>query len=240
MSGYEVASLTGVESLPGRIAALDAAAQALRDHGVRAQRLHGDRGRPGRRRGAQRGAPRPRGDLRRRLRSRDVRARRGRGRGAGRLGCLPQRPEAEALRPCRGAGDDRARDRRQAGAARDLGLGVLLRRLPEGRPGDFEAPSPSSTPASRRSPTTRRSSTIAPASSPGRAARRGARIPRPGAEGDPELKRWADEDEDLASYASPGVVGRRHGRVAPERDRPPAARRRAPRRSRPCERVDEG
>ena len=82
------------------------------------------------------------------------------------LGRLPPRSEGEALRPRRGAGNDRARARRQAGPARGLGLGVLLRRVPEGRRGRLRAGrSPRSTPGSRRSPTIRRSSTTAPASS---------------------------------------------------------------------------
>ena len=57
-----------------------------------------------------------------------VARRRGGGR-AGRLGRLPPRPDGEALRAGRGAKDDGAGGRRQAGRARGLGLGVLLRRV---------------------------------------------------------------------------------------------------------------
>ena len=66
LSGYEIASLTGLESMqgPGTLRWTP-----LRKHlGITAfgdQRLHGHRGRSGRRRGAHGGAARPRGDVRR-------------------------------------------------------------------------------------------------------------------------------------------------------------------------------
>ena len=98
MSGYEVGGLTGVEALNGPgSAALDAAAQAFGITAFGDQRLYGDGGGPGRRRGAHRGAARARGDVRRRLRPRDIHARRRGDRRACRHGRLPPRPDGEAL-----------------------------------------------------------------------------------------------------------------------------------------------
>ena len=100
--------------------------QDARRDGVRHQRVHGgERGRRGRR-GAHRAATRPRGDLRRHLRPRDVHRRRRGGRRARGHARLPRRRRAEAARDRAGARHDGARDRRRPGQARDLVVGVLL------------------------------------------------------------------------------------------------------------------
>ena len=79
-------------------------------------------------RGSHRGAARPRGDLRRRRRPRDVHGRRRGGGRAGRDARLPRRPGAAPLGGGEGAEHDRARDRRRAGPARDLRRGSTTSR----------------------------------------------------------------------------------------------------------------
>ena len=121
------------------------------------------------------------------------------------LGRLPPRSEGEALCARRGGRDDGARARRQARPARDLGLGVLLRRVRRTPRTIPSVRSRRSTPDSRRSPSTRRSSTTARASTrrPGGSRRRApSSIERWSSI--PTLKKWADDDEDLAQLRVAG------------------------------------
>ena len=144
-------------------------------------------------------------------------------------------PKVKRYAARRGAGNDGARGRRQARLARGLGLGVLLRRLPERRRrATRRARSPRSTPGWRRGPTTRRCyyhlACINARAGRLDEARHGA---RPGARARSRSCRGGPTRTRISSrYASPGSR-RPGGALAQRRDRIGlrAARRRARRRS---------
>ena len=109
-------------------------------------------------------------------------------------------PKVKRFARAEEAGHDRARDRRQAGPARDLGLGVLLRRLRRyADAGDHDgalaelddglAQKPDHPPLLYHRACIHASA--------GRLEEARGELDR-ALELDPELKNWADEDEDLA------------------------------------------
>ena len=122
--------------------------------------------------------------------------RRGKGPDCG-LDRLPARPEGEAFCTCRGAGHDGARDRWEARLARGVRLGVLLHRVRRRRRG--------SRACDRRDPGGAGGDPDHPAlhfhlaciyCRAGRLDEAGVALDR-ALELDPKFQKWADEDEDL-------------------------------------------
>ena len=189
---------------------------------------------------------RARGDLPRPARTRPLHRRRQRARARPRAARLRPRPVAPPRRRRAHGRRGGARDRRQAGrAARGLGMGVHVRRLPAPprrplRRGETAAARGTGGEArrARRSSTTSHASRRSPARSD-----TALELLNEAVAGDESFRKYAQTDEDFASIrddpALPALAGRpggarpRREHAAPAPGRPPAARRGARRRGPP-------